>query len=532
MNNNHFPVNRNNFHLTNNENQALLNNSQARAQNRLGFLANIIQLSQRDHLQISMNGVRDVFYILARVNAKCQVLSEQISKLVKEIRKLKITSNHAKLANGVFEGSIRNGEIVSPGRFFVQSGTYAGQLEGDLPTGRFSTVTLYQDNITYRGTVNKGMPEGKGFITKFDGNECYRFSNADSKPGEWQALLPDGSTYEGSLNANEMGDFGKMTFSNGSIYKGYWKDGKFNGLGFLKLSNPAVTYIGLWENGMRHGKGELKYADGAGYIGDWENDKKTGIGKMTYRDHSYYDGTWEDDKYSGQGKMRFSNGEIYIGSWADGLRDGYGKIRYLDGTIYRGYWKNGKRHGKGKLKYPNGVVYTGEWMENKVNGFGKLVYPSGGFYEGNWKDDKKDGPGKQRCEDGSVYDGLWKADMRHGRGNIKFANGNEYDGLWEADKRKGRGTMKYHDGNEYYGEWLGDKPHGQGILKLKDGTVFYVGRWEDGAPKPLDHQSPQAKRDKKRTFDEVDSVEDDGNKTVIANVPVPKSRAEQKENSR
>jgi hypothetical protein len=37
-----------------------------------------------------------------------------------------------------------------------------------------------------------------------------------------------------------------------------------------------MTYTGEWKEGMRHGKGELKWASGDSYIGEFEENLRSG----------------------------------------------------------------------------------------------------------------------------------------------------------------------------------------------------------------------------------------------------------------
>jgi len=45
------------------------------------------------------------------------------------------------------------------------------------------------------------------------------------------------------------------------IYKGEYKDGKYNGKGNLRYSNGNI-YEGEWKNGKRDGKGIMRFGDG------------------------------------------------------------------------------------------------------------------------------------------------------------------------------------------------------------------------------------------------------------------------------
>lgn len=66
-----------------------------------------------------------------------------------------------------------------------------------------------------------------------------------------------------------------MTYPDGGIYTGEWKDGKCNG------------------------HGVYTWADGQVYEGEFKDDERTGKGTMTYADGTVKTGMWEDGQYVG-----------------------------------------------------------------------------------------------------------------------------------------------------------------------------------------------------------------------------------------
>ena len=89
-----------------------------------------------------------------------------------------------------------------------------------------------------------------------------------------------GSHYDGdveeysSLESKDLGKplavgKGKMTFANGDVYQGHWKDGQ------------------------RHGRGKLiEKASGDIYDGDWKMDEWYGKGRLTFSAGGYVEGSW------------------------------------------------------------------------------------------------------------------------------------------------------------------------------------------------------------------------------------------------
>ena len=141
------------------------------------------------------------------------------------------------------------------------------------------------------------------------------------------------------------------------------------------------------EKNERHGNGKMTYADGDVYEGEWKNNKKSGNGKMTFKNNSSYDGKWRSDNINGFGVYKYYNGDVYEGLFVDGNRNGEGKMSYENGDKYIGIWKNNKRHGKGKQTNKDQYVFEGRWVNDKKEGNGKLTTPTGQVTEDVWQDD-------------------------------------------------------------------------------------------------------------------------------------------------
>ena len=90
-----------------------------------------------------------------------------------------------------------------------------------------------------------------------------------------------------------------------------------------------------------HGQGILTYEDGAVYEGKWKDGKKHGEGILTCQSGEKYKGKWKDDKMDGEGILTYADGNVYKGEWKDGKRDGKGKVTYASGNKYEGEFKDG-----------------------------------------------------------------------------------------------------------------------------------------------------------------------------------------------
>ena len=57
-------------------------------------------------------------------------------------------------------------------------------------------------------------------------------------------------------------------------------------------------------NGLRHGKGNFKYADGGVYDGEWEKGIMQGFGRLYYPNNKLaYEGYWRNNAFNGRGTV-------------------------------------------------------------------------------------------------------------------------------------------------------------------------------------------------------------------------------------
>jgi len=131
-----------------------------------------------------------------------------------------------------------------------------------------------------------------------------------------------------------------MTYPDGRVEEGNWKNGKF--VKESTTSSPSSTptevkrtldngavYEGEAVNGKFNGKGKSTSADGNVYEGDYVNGKQTGKGKCTYTDGDVYEGDFVDDNPHGKGKMTTADGKVFVGNWENGKFAGNSQMKIL-----------------------------------------------------------------------------------------------------------------------------------------------------------------------------------------------------------
>ena len=296
-----------------------------------------------------------------------------------------------------------------------------------------------------------------------------------------------------------MNGYGKSTKAYGSMYVGYFQNGKKNGKG-VAIELDGIKMEGTWKDDDRNGKFKDIWPSGAVSECFFVNAKREGEGIFYSENGEVFKNKYLHDKqisseliktnyfYFGKPKVdlnrwkkiTYNQGGEYEGELKGNKRNGFGYYFFSNGDIYCGYWKNDQKEGKGSFFYADGKQYAGEFKNDKRNGKGILFLTDGSFLNGDWKDDQLCGKaGCYNAKDNTAYRGDVVNGVRNGFGCLSYnKDGAEYIGQWKNGKRCGKGY--YLDNNfEYFGEWENDQPHGKGKAYLKDGSLF-IGTMKNG----------------------------------------------------
>ncbi|GAB5371810.1 hypothetical protein AAMO2058_001611700 [Amorphochlora amoebiformis] len=157
--------------------------------------------------------------------------------------------------------------------------------------GTFLIHRIYK-MLTRRRTRYMGSKDGKG-----------------RRHGKGKIVLSNGDSFEGEFNKNVY-QKGTYRYKNGGSYTGpFSAAGKPHGTGVEVYSDGLTRYEGMFENGVRHGKGKLLYRTGAMYIGNWKNGQKEGRGRHKNAIGEYV-GEFVKGKRHGKGTMKFNSGDL------------------------------------------------------------------------------------------------------------------------------------------------------------------------------------------------------------------------------
>ncbi|MBR2406471.1 MAG: hypothetical protein IKB04_09630 [Clostridia bacterium] len=416
--------------------------------------------------------------------------------------KLAQKSPQQMLGEAFAEGCVDLEKMTVLAEMFPQSHTYvkyqaAGHTEtllrqiGEVFGVVESDEQVFTEAGEYSGDRVGDVPHGVGTMTYKDGS-VYRGSWRDGKRHGHGEYRWSNRTYVGDWCDDMIEGRGRLTYDNGASVDGEWKQWKAHGHIHAVFCDGFV-YDGMAENGKRNGFGRLVYNDGAAYEGNWKDGERHGRGVMTYADSSTYEGDWKSDKRHGKGKLvkktkdQYGNESevVYDGDWRDDEPCGHARVEYDDGTTYIGSYKNGAYNGFGRLEESDDCTYEGEWKDGKRHGRGVYVDEGEDTYEGTWQNGVLQlDHVRVRYSTGSVYEGaLHEAEhgrLRcHGRGKMTYKSGDAYDGEWVNDQVSGHGTYTWKNGDVYSGAWVNDQKCGHGTYTWTDGEV-YTGDWKNG----------------------------------------------------
>lgn len=251
--------------------------------------------------------------------------------------------------------------------------------------------------------------------------------------GEKVFIMKDTNANPLNFMDNKRRMFGKIEYSNGTkSYEGEWLNGKKDGFGIVTWQDGAV-FKGFFKNDMANGLGKQLHKGGEIYLGQWINDRAEGLGIFKNTNSSKYEGEWRIDKHNGIGFQTQLNGTIYRGEFLNGEKHGLGVLQLEDGSFYEGEFENNEINGIGTFIYFDGKKYSGEWKSNRMHGSGVLVYSSNKNFEGNFEEDKKHGLGVFHNGE-KIFIGVWNIDKLEGEVCV-IENGKIKSSIWKEGKK-------------------------------------------------------------------------------------------------
>lgn len=167
------------------------------------------------------------------------------------------------------------------------------------------------------------------------------------------------------------------------IYEGEYENGYPKGYGLFSVESEGRYFEGIWDKQFLIGI--ITYSDGTIYMGEFKNNKKEGIGKYRWPDGTLYLGEWKNDNMNGFCFIKYINDRTYEGEMKNGLKEGYGEFTWKPTRKYIGHYSNDLKGGFGIYIWNINIfrVYIGFWHQGRMEGVGLVINGSKLQY-GKW----------------------------------------------------------------------------------------------------------------------------------------------------
>lgn len=134
-----------------------------------------------------------------------------------------------------------------------------------------------------------------------------------------------------------------------------------------EILNIPFHFSGNIVKGQKEGFCREVYEDGSIFEGFYRQGKRQGKGFLRdVKDSSIYMGNFHEDEIQGNGVKIEDEGDKLVGEFEEGSL-ARGVIEYRNGIKYLGDLSNGVRHGKGKLVFNNDYVFEGQFVHDQIS---------------------------------------------------------------------------------------------------------------------------------------------------------------------
>ena len=233
--------------------------------------------------------------------------------------------------DGCWQNDVKHGSCT----LYWQNGTkwFEGEYTNDKKMGK-CILYYVNGKIWYKGSYKNDFKHGTGTIYYDNKGNDVNYSGEfeeDNYQG-FGTLLDEKKNiiYSGLFDKNEYNGVGTLYFKNSSQirYEGGWSKGLYHGKGVLfqkdrsnlQTNGKLILYFGHYDMGIKSGYGE-QYSKESGrliYRGFWQNDKYHGLGIKCSNNGSYNWAVtkesipqcisdWKEDKVNGFSQIFHTN---------------------------------------------------------------------------------------------------------------------------------------------------------------------------------------------------------------------------------
>ena len=356
--------------------------------------------------------------------------------------------------------------VWSTGDFYKGQFNVNGVMEGK------GLIRWKKTKDVYEGTFKNGLPDGVGLYWWGKGTQRYlgQFKKGRKNGlGVYRNVENDDEIYAGEFKNGLFSGLGKLSFSNGTIIIGMFKNGLPNGKNkrvdlldykeglakylpertFLKHNDTRVRriYYGSLNNSQRHGHGVLNINHST-HIGMFENDipikyvvyNERNLLVNFHNQHRQKSNNNNTDETFYMNDNNFTN-NTYIGTYLGGFH-GFAKLLLFD----KNFNVTDEILKIEKIQANNAAEDLAEDTES----------------EEEEEEEEKDEPQQQREEEEQthnrhhVYYGKTKDGVAHGDGQWQYRDGEIYTGESINGKRDGFGILESIFGDRLIGNWSND----------------------------------------------------------------------------
>lgn len=217
-------------------------------------------------------------------------------------------------------------------------------LDGKVSDGQLASGSIkYPSGERYEGDFSNGVFQGTG---------TYFWTNGDTYTGEWQngkidgdgtlSLSSNGAQITGKFVDEKIDAVAYTLSTEEGAFTYYIEGGSYTPK--IKIVFPnGITYVGTYDGQDLSGEGTFTYVGGSSYTGTVKLGQKSGDGVYTWPNGDRYVGKWSKDRMNGEGIYYFSSSNTHRleGKFASNVPNGRCVYYTADGTAYNTTWSKG-----------------------------------------------------------------------------------------------------------------------------------------------------------------------------------------------
>ncbi|RYE56405.1 MAG: hypothetical protein EOP48_08120 [Sphingobacteriales bacterium] len=219
-------------------------------------------------------------------------------------------------SNEMVTGFMSDGD--SGGPVYAENGSLIG-VNSAATNGLFVKDEAYGMETIH---VWLGYPSAQSFIAASLSEDTKQLPYPVMAPKQ-EVTYADGGTYIGAMRLGTRDGKGKMFYADGRVYEGEWALDKRTGNGVQwwdANDNKFIDYKGTWSNDKMNGAGKITFKDGEIYEGLFKDNLYHGKGRRTLPNKDVREGSWIKGELEGECILTTAAGIRWKETYKDGKR--------------------------------------------------------------------------------------------------------------------------------------------------------------------------------------------------------------------